>query len=518
MGTPRCPPLRLQVLIGLALLLAGGLPIAQQSAAEPKGQMILAVDFSIAPSWFDPGEAPPLGTPFIFLYALHDALIKPLPGNVMAPALAESWTESGDGLTYDFKLREGLTFHNGDPFTGEDVKFSFERYKGASAGPLREKVKSVEVVSPSHVRFHLKEPWPDFLVFYGTPASAAAWILPKKYLERVGDEAFKKLPVGLGPYKFVEFRPGVELVVEAYAQYWRKMPQVQRLIFKIVPERPTRLAMVKTGEADIGFVMGGPELIAAHQDSRLRLGKTFSAVVVFLVFPDQWDPKSPWHDRRVRLAAAQAIDVQAINEAERLGWSRLTGSIVPREFDFALPVEAYPYNPELTKRLLAEAGYPNGFDAGDANASGVLLTYGEPVVNYLGAVGIKTRVRAMERAAFFSAWHEKKLKGVIIGATGAHGNAATRIAEVVVSGGYYADGGYPDIDALFQQQAKERDREKRGALLHEIQRRIAERVMVAPLMQPAVVHAVGPRVAEPAIGITPLAFYPVPYEEMRLKE
>ena len=164
MGTRRVPRLRMQVVIGLALLLAGNLAVGGQAAAAPKGQMILAVDFSIAPSWFDPGEAPPLGTPFIFLYALHDALLKPLPGNAMAPALAEPWTESADGLTYEFKLREGLSFHNGDPFTAEDVKFSFDRYKGASAGVMRENVKAVEVVDPHRVRFHLRQPWPDFAV------------------------------------------------------------------------------------------------------------------------------------------------------------------------------------------------------------------------------------------------------------------------------------------------------------------------------------------------------------------
>jgi len=285
-----------------------------ETSAAPKGQMILAVDFSIAPAWFDPGETPALGTPYIFLYALHDALLKPLPGNATAPCLAESWTASADGLTYDFTLRQGVKFHNGDTFTAEDVKFSFERYKGASAALFREKVKAVEVVGPAQVRFHLTQPWPDFLTYYGTPASGAAWIVPKRYVEQVGEEGFKKQPIGLGPYKFVGFQPGVELVLEANAQYWRQVPHVQRLVFKVVPERPTRLAMVKTGEADIAFVMGGAELLAAHQDPKLRLGKSFSAVTVFVVLPEQWNPKSPWHDKRVRLAALHAIDVQAINE------------------------------------------------------------------------------------------------------------------------------------------------------------------------------------------------------------
>src|SRR5881409_2928866 len=106
--------------------------------AQPDGQLTVAFDASIAPTFLDPAETPGIGTPFVFLYAMHDALIKPLPGNNMAPCLAESWTESADGLVYEFKLREGLKFHNGDPFTAEDVKFSFQRYKGTSFKLLHE--------------------------------------------------------------------------------------------------------------------------------------------------------------------------------------------------------------------------------------------------------------------------------------------------------------------------------------------------------------------------------------------
>src|SRR5262249_20285834 len=153
--------------------------------------------------FLDPADTPGIATPFVFLYALHDALIKPLPGVNMAPALAESWTESADGLTYEFKLREGLRFHNGDPFTAEDVKFSFYRYRGTSAKLLHDRVKAVETVDPSRVRFQLAEAWPDFLVFYATPATGAAWIVPKKYIDKVGEDGFKKHPIGLGPYRFV---------------------------------------------------------------------------------------------------------------------------------------------------------------------------------------------------------------------------------------------------------------------------------------------------------------------------
>src|SRR5438876_11946721 len=170
---------------------------------QPEGQLTIAFDASIASSFLDPAETPGIGTPFVFLYALHDALIKPLPGNDMAPCLAESWRESPDGLVYEFKLREGLKFHNGDAFTAEDVKFSFQRYRGVSAKLLHERVRSVEIVDSHRVRFVLHAPWPDFLVFYATPATGAAWVVPKKYIEKVSEDGFKRQPVGLGPYRFV---------------------------------------------------------------------------------------------------------------------------------------------------------------------------------------------------------------------------------------------------------------------------------------------------------------------------
>src|SRR5881296_4664281 len=333
--------------------------------AQPDGQLTVAFDASIAPTFLDPAETPGIGTPFVFLYAMHDALVKPLPGNDMAPCLAESWKESPDGLVYEFKLRAGLKFHNGDPFTAEDVKFSFHRYRGTSARQLHERVKAVEVIDPHRVRFVLHAPWPDFLGFYATPATGAAWIVPKKYLEKVGEDGFKRQPVGLGPYRFVRMTPGVDLVLEANEQYWRKKPSIKRVVFKGVPDRTTRLAMLKAGDADIGYLMVGVEGATIKADSRLRLVRVIPSAVWWLEFPEQWNPKSPWRDRRVRLAANLAVDKHAINDAERLGFSRLTGSIIPSVMEFALKIDPFPYDPQRAKRLLADAGYPNGFDAGE---------------------------------------------------------------------------------------------------------------------------------------------------------
>src|SRR5262249_52556963 len=126
--------------------------------AGPTGEAVWAWHVPLAPSWFDPAETPAQITPFGMLYALHDALVRPLPGEAMGNSLAESWSESPDGLVYTFTLRPNLQFHNGDPCTAEDVKFSFERYRRTGAQELHSNVAAVEIVDPLTVRFRLKEP------------------------------------------------------------------------------------------------------------------------------------------------------------------------------------------------------------------------------------------------------------------------------------------------------------------------------------------------------------------------
>ena len=235
-------------------VIAGAPGFAQ--AAGPQGQLTWGIHVSLASTWFDPAETPGLITPFMILYALHDALVKPMPGEPLAPCLAESFSAAEDGRSYDFVLRQGAKFHNGDPITAEDVKFSFERYRGASHALVQDRVANIETPDPRHIRFNLKAPWPDFLTFYAT-ATGAGWIVPRKYVEKVGDDGFKKAPIGAGPYKFVSFTPGVELVFEASDQYWRKTPSVKRLVFKVIPEESTRLAALKRGEVDIVYSIRG---------------------------------------------------------------------------------------------------------------------------------------------------------------------------------------------------------------------------------------------------------------------
>ena len=238
----------------LALSALGALSsVARPShAAASAGQLTIGVHISLAPTWFDPAETAGIITPFLVMYALHDAMLKPLPGQNPGPSLAESCTASPDGLTYDFVLRPGITFHNGDPVTAEDVKFSFERYRGSEHATMKERVAAVDIVDPRHVRFNLKAPWSDFLTFYSN-TTGAGWIVPKAYLEKVGDDGFKRAPIGAGPYKFVSFTPGVELVLDAHEQYWRKTPSVKRIVMRVIPDESTRLAALKRGEIDIAL-------------------------------------------------------------------------------------------------------------------------------------------------------------------------------------------------------------------------------------------------------------------------
>ena len=498
----------------VAMLLGAVAPALAQ--AKPEGEMRFAFYVTLAPAWFDPGEVTGFITPFFLMWAMHDALVKTMPGKPMSPSLAESWTVSTDQKTYDFKLRPGLKFHNGDPFTAEDVKFSFERAKGYKI--LKDKVRDVEIASPTRVRFHLHEPWPDFMAFYGTMVAGHGWIVPKKYVEKVGDDGFKKAPVGLGPYKFVSHTPGIELVLEAFEGYWRKMPSVKRLVFKSVPESSTRLAMLKRGEVDVAYLLDVPQAEEVKRDPNLKLAFSGGIATFYLDFFDMWDPKSPWNDRRVRLAASHALDRKTLNEAETLGHSRPTGSFVPRSLDFARVIEPQTFDPGKARQLLIEAGYPNGFDAGDLHPFPPYTGLGEAVGVYLQSVGIRTRIRTMERAAFMGEWAAKKLHGVCLCITGVHGNAATRLSQYAPTDGAYAYGGWPEIDTLFKQQSRETDRKKREAMLGQIQQMLADRVRFAMIFDYVWPSGVGPKVAEPALLLIDPYPWAAPYEELRLKK
>jgi peptide/nickel transport system substrate-binding protein len=485
-------------------------------AASPQGQLTWGVHTTLAPTWFDPAETPGIITPFMVMYAMHDAVVKPMPDGPLTPCLAESFTASEDALTYDFVLRDGALFHNGDPVTAEDVKFSFERYRGTSAQLLKDQVAAIETPDARHVRFKLKEPWPDFMTYY-VSATGAGWVVPKKYVEQVGDDGFKRAPIGAGPYKFVSFSPGVELVFEAFEQYWRKPPSVRRIVFRVIPEATTRLASLKGGEIDLVYAMNGELAVDVQATEGLTLAPVYPPGPFWLYFPEQWDPKSVWHDVRVRRAANLAINRESINNALTLGYSKLTNSIIPDMFEYAWQAPQPVFDPDQAKKLLAEAGHPNGIDAGNYYCDSSWANLGEAVLDNLRSAGIRCRLRPLERAAFFGSYGDKKLNNIIQGASGAFGNAATRLAAFVVKDGAYVYGSYPEIDELFKQQAEELDPTKREAILHKMQQMVHEKAIYAPIWQLAFLNAYGPRVDQSGFGLIPGFAYTGPYEDMTIK-
>jgi peptide/nickel transport system substrate-binding protein len=219
----------------------------------------------------------------------------------------------------------------------------------------------------------------------------------------------------------------------------------------------------------------------------------------------------------VRRAANLALDRETINEALTLGYSKLTNSIIPASYDFYWQPPAAASDQAKAKQLLAEAGHTNGFDAGDYYCDSSYANLGEAVLNNLGEVGIRAKLRPIERAAFLKGWGDKAFQNLIQCGSGAFGNAATRRDAFIVKGGTYVYGSYPDIDALAPQQAGELDHKRRAAILEKMQQLVHDKSLVAPIWQLAFINGVGPRVGESGFDLIKDYAYTGPYEEMTIK-
>jgi peptide/nickel transport system substrate-binding protein len=289
-------------------------------------------------------------------------------------------------------------------------------------------------------------------------------------------------------------------------------------VLKVIPDEATRLAALKRGEIDIAYSIRGELAEELQQTAGLSLKPVVVQGTFCVYFADQWDPKSPWHDPRVRLALSLAIDRETINQALTMGQSHITGSaIFPDTFEFYWPPPAPVYDPIRAKQLLAAAGFPNGLDAGSYFCDSSYSNIAEAVVNNLLEVGIRAQLRPIERAGFIKGYTEKTYKNLIQAGPGAFGNVATRLESLVVRGGPFTYGSYPDIDALFPQQAVELDHIRREAILLKMQQMVHERTMFAPIWQLAFINGVGPRVAESSFGRIPGFPYTAPYDELALK-
>jgi peptide/nickel transport system substrate-binding protein len=503
--------------VGL-LAMAGGLGPA---AAQPAGTLL--VGLVAEPVNLDPPQVTDLNSLRVARRIVETLVTFPEESTQIVPGLAESWTISKDGLTYTFKLRKGVKFHDGTPFNAEAVKFSIERQfnpehpanklgKYPFANFFFGNVKAVEAMDDSTVRFVLKEPRASFLAVL---TSGAASIVSPTAVRKWGAD-YPLNPVGTGPFRYVSWQRGQQVVLEKNPDYWKGAVKLDRVVYRPIVEDQARLTELMTGAVDL-IVGVPPDFVGQLEGSpKVSIAKQVGAHVWYLGINNQ---KKPFDDKRVRQALNYAVNKDAIVKDVLKGTGAVSkGPVLPNTWGADAALKAYPYDPQKAKQLLAEAGYPNGFDAGDYTCDVSYASVAEAIGNYLAAVGIRTKVRPLERVAFLGQWKDKKIRSIMQAGAGGHGNADTRIQNYLVRDGLYAWGGYPDIDDLFVQQGRELDPKRRQVILHQIQRLAHERVMHAPLWELGFLNAIGPRVEESGLGLIALHPYSAPYEDLKLRK
>jgi peptide/nickel transport system substrate-binding protein len=331
---------------------------------------------------------------------LYDTLVGRDASLALRPGLALSW-RAVDPTTWEFKLRPGVKFHNGEPFNAQAVKFSFERMldpktKWPGAGALRP-IKTVTAVDDATVRFTTERPWPlmpRYLGYYGM-------VVPPGLLAQGGDEALIRHPVGTGPYKFVRWVKDDRVELEANPDYWGGKPRIGRVTFRAIPSESSRLAELLAGSVHL-INLVPPELFKPIQDSpRAKLVEGRSLSVYFVIANLVNIAKDrPLADRRVRQALNHAVDRQAILASIMHNVGKPVATVCTEVMlgcDASIP--PFVYDPERARALLREAGYPNGFDFSISTTSGAYpgdrdITLA--VADQLNRVGVRTRVNVTE--------------------------------------------------------------------------------------------------------------------------
>jgi peptide/nickel transport system substrate-binding protein len=401
------------------------------------------------------------------------------------------------------------------------VKFTFENYKGANAQILKSKTASIETPDATTVKFTFKEPFPDFLILYGSPASGSGWVVPAKYYQQVGPDGFKQKPVGAGPFKFVSFN-GNDLELEAFTDYWRATPKIKTVIYKAVAEDATRLAQLQTGEADAINLIPGPLLDTVKADPKLTLAPVLGSGM-WLEFPGFEKADSPFNKPQVRQAVSLALDRKAISQAEEGGLSGFEGNWIPADWPGAVKRPSPEYNLQRAKQLLAEAGYPDGFDAGQITPLPPYFSLAERVSTQLREIGIRTKLQQMERGAFTQKLTEGPDafgKGIVLNISASPGDAAARIRSFATCKGVNSRICVPEIDEKFAKYEASANAQERDQLLTEIQNQFLDQFIFVPLYRQAFINAQGPKVGnkiDEIWGSIPQFVYIGPWEDVTLK-
>jgi peptide/nickel transport system substrate-binding protein len=506
-----------------------------EKGGVPKGTLTTAQHFGLSPKWLDPQEQIAALTQQHYEYIVHDALIKTMPQGLFTYSLAEHAEMSADFTKAAFRLRPGLSFHDGTALTTADVKWGYENYRGVNAETFKENTDRIEVVDDRTIIFHFNKPFLDFMTLYNGDSTGIGWVVPAAYYQKVGPDGFKAHPIGAGPFKFVSQEVGVQMVFEAWDAYWRKTPGVKKLVVKGIGGpggAATRLAGLKTGELDLAYGFTGKILPQVLHDPDLRWTPNFTAPWV-LFFPNWEDSDSPFHDKRVRQAVSLAINREFLIHQETQGLGAPWGNWIGPEFDDILQLPIPEYNPDKARELLAEAGHPNGLQLDALIPFTPYLDMGERILADLAAVGIRGSLQTYDgpqyrgkRSRGRQGYDSKAtiLKSIAM-TPGVAASAIRLFATCTSSASFICD---ERIEEQWKRYNASPDPEQRKELSHAIQRIIIDDFLAIPLYINPFVHAVGPRVlpegkAPSGEGFhkywsSPQAPYPYPWEEWQVKE
>jgi len=388
------------------------------AAQKQKGTLVFAVD-SLAAQTLDPILEGRPGNA-VYQAAMYDSLVGfDVNKGGVGPGVAEKWELSDDGLTWTFRIRPGQKFHNGDPVTAHDVKFSLERQMSpqslaSAAATLRRTIKEIEVVDDLTVRLRTNGPQIGLPAALSRAVAPEGAIMPKNYIEKVGEEEFRKKPIGSGPWKFVRSVPGDRIEFEAVAYpHWRGTPHYKYLHILLVPEESTRVSMVRTGEAAIASI--GPETMRGAARAGLQVISVPGTMQAIFQFwgayrPDQKD--NPVTNPKVRQALSLAIDRKQIIEHIMNGKASMPYPFASFGYTDYFNAgkwrkwadNAYRYDPAQAKKLLAEAGYPNGFELTFANTAlpgtPFMTDIGTAVADMWTKAGLKVTIKNYEWGSF----------------------------------------------------------------------------------------------------------------------
>jgi peptide/nickel transport system substrate-binding protein len=491
-----------RILLALALLalpLSGALPASAAPAAQTAGTLV--IDTTAESESMDPDFVTQVSGNSV-MSSIFDYLVERGYDGSIQPVLADSWS-APDPSTIEFKLHQGVSFHNGEPFNAASVKFSIERLLEPSlaaplAGSFPKSFQNVEIVDDYTVRFHFSQP--EATIFDALAQCCA--MLPPGYYSSNSADYVGANPVGSGPFKFVEWVRDDHTTLAMNANYWgsdtyKGTPLVQTVVFRPVPTAATRIADLINGTADIVFDVSPDDVstVRGMASSGFQIVANPAARLQFIEFMPK-KATDPLADRRVRQALNHAVNVEAIvdNLFNGLG-KRQASPVLEGALGYDPSLAPYDYNPQYAKELLASAGYPNGFSATMDLASADNPAYALAVIGQLKQVGVEITPHNLELATFNANWNVEKSSDLRIARWGGMQDPAVFLGYTTICGGFLADQFTcnQDATALAKQAAGTLDQDLRARLYGQIARILREDPMGIYLSNVVSIYGVGPR-------------------------